>query len=463
VQNSWGEKWGARGFAVLPYEDWVVNGTDAWVVALGVPVMKLQQRQYFVAHSDGIAGTVALSGLIGPAQAKLAKVDNCWSEQDAYWHTVVTGNDGHIINRLPQVGDEKDCVAWTAYEQLLQWFKKIAGATKWRIAVYAHGGLNSETASIERIRRLGPCFSDNGVYPLFTTWKSGWQEILGNMLADGVNKLFGGKIAPSRGPGDILAEASDRALEVFVRGVLGKSMWSEMKENVTQANDRGRGIDEIATQLQRLRKQSGNKLEIHLIGHSAGSFVCGRLLSELAQRNLTAKSCTLFAPACDLKFALDHFKAAIEANQLDRAAFRIHLLSDGLEQDDTVGPYQKSLLYLVSRALDRWHKTPLLGLVSAFDGARATEEYWHSDTVKEYVKPWQQFYWQGKVPRGFADGGATAPGGTLHILNSREVSVGPKNIKSSHGCFDNSVAIVGGTIKTIVGGELKQPITNLDY
>ena len=30
VQNSWGPKWGTKGFAILPYEDWVARGTDAW-------------------------------------------------------------------------------------------------------------------------------------------------------------------------------------------------------------------------------------------------------------------------------------------------------------------------------------------------------------------------------------------------------------------------------------------------
>ena len=38
VQNSWGTRWGASGFAVLPYDDWVVNATDAWACGLGVPV-----------------------------------------------------------------------------------------------------------------------------------------------------------------------------------------------------------------------------------------------------------------------------------------------------------------------------------------------------------------------------------------------------------------------------------------
>jgi hypothetical protein len=142
---------------------------------------------------------------------------------------------------------------------------------------------------------------------------------------------------------------------------------------------------------------------------------------------------------------------------------RIHVLADRVERDDAVGPYQKSFLYLVSRALERWHKTPLLGLVNAFDGARATEEYWHSDTIKDSVKPWQQFFWQGKVPHGFADEGSAAPGDTLRILTASEISCGPKNIKSTHGCFDNSVEIISGTIESILGGELQRPIASLDY
>jgi hypothetical protein len=460
VQNSWGEKWGARGFAVLPYEDWVVNGTDAWVVGLGAPVQRLQQRQYFVKHSDGIAGHIARSGMIGPAQAKLKDSIDLWSEQNAYWHSVVTGNDGHIINRLPQVQDERDNVAWTTYEQPLKWFKEHSNGAAWRIALYAHGGLNAEASSIDRIRILGPYFSDNGVYPLFTTWKSGWQEIFANMLADGANKLFGGQIVPSRGLGDLLQEASDRALEVFVRTVLGKSMWSEMKENVAQSSEQGRGIDEIAVQLARLQKASANRLEIHLIGHSAGSFVCGRLLTELRQRKLKAHSCTLFAPACDLEFALEHFKPAIEENHLPRSKFRIYVLSDSSELNDTVGPYGKSLLYLVSRALERRHKTPLLGLVNAFDGERTTDEYWHSDTIRTWVKPWQHFFWQGKPPRGFADQGSAAPGKNLQILGA---SIGSNSVKNCHGCFDNNVEVIGETIEAIIGSELRRPVINLDY
>ncbi|MDH3973942.1 MAG: C1 family peptidase [Deltaproteobacteria bacterium] len=38
VQNSWGEKWGYKGFAKLLYDDWLAHGQDVWVGRLGVPV-----------------------------------------------------------------------------------------------------------------------------------------------------------------------------------------------------------------------------------------------------------------------------------------------------------------------------------------------------------------------------------------------------------------------------------------
>ena len=70
VQNSWGGRWGASGFAVLPYDDWIANGTDAWVMSLGAPVQNLRQRQYFVRSSAGLSSTPTSSGLIGPALAR---------------------------------------------------------------------------------------------------------------------------------------------------------------------------------------------------------------------------------------------------------------------------------------------------------------------------------------------------------------------------------------------------------
>jgi hypothetical protein len=47
VQNSWGDSWGRRGFAVLGYEDWVTNGHDAWVSVMGAPMRVTSPPQSF--------------------------------------------------------------------------------------------------------------------------------------------------------------------------------------------------------------------------------------------------------------------------------------------------------------------------------------------------------------------------------------------------------------------------------
>lgn len=460
VQNSWGEDWGAGGFALLPYEDWADNGLDAWVAGLGVPLAigganggrgtPAKSRQFFVASRSGGSGLLSSSN---DAQATAA---NTWSEEAAYWHTLVTGNDGTVLRRLPQVADGADNARFVAYEQPLARFKAQAKGSPRRLVVYAHGGLNSEADSIKRIRSLGPAFDDNGLHPLFVTWKSGWAEVIGQMLADGFRKNFPGEDEPARGLGDRIVDATDRALEALCRQLLVRAMWSEMKENVARAEYDGQGLDALATQIAALAKDAGKGFELHLVGHSAGSFVCGRLLSELAKHSVSAASCTLYAPACDLDFALTHYKAAIDSGQLPAARFDIHALSDRRELDDSVGPYRKSLLYLVSRALERWHKTPLLGMASAFDPACNSGEYWHRDALAS-VTAWQAFWWGTTAPSGFADDPAKLADGRLHLLDAAQVSNGARQIATAHGCFDNSVDIVRATIERMTGSAATTP------
>lgn len=473
VQNSWGDGWGWSGFAVLPYEDWVAHGTDAWVAALGAPVTRVAPTpggglrpaspQHFVRHGRRTAVGQLPSGSQAVGRDPLGQRPDAWTEENAYWHTLVTGNDGSVINRLPQAENESDNMRIVALEQPLEWFKSQGTSKVPRLVVYAHGGLNSEEESIARIRVLGPNFEANGIYPLFVTWKSGWAETIAAMIADAAKGVFGGALPPAKGFGHLFNEATDRALEIVSRNLLVRSMWSEMKENVARSSDPGRGVDGLADRLKDLSTAVGSKLEIHLAGHSAGSFVCGHLLSEFAGRELGAASCTLFAPACDLGFAQEHYVAAISGGRLDRDRFLLHVLADDLERDDTVGPYRKSLLYLVSRALERWHKTPLLGLATSFDPDCVSDEFWHGSVVAQ-VANWQEFFWKGSAPSaGFAKAGVDGGLGTLNVWQEGQVDTGAGNVKSTHGSFDNSITHIGGMIEAIRGGSLAKAITPLNY
>ena len=117
----------------------------------------------------------------------------------------------------------------------------------------------------------------------------------------------------------------------------------------------------------------------------------------------------------------------------------------------------------MSRALERWHKTPLLGQAIAWDPQHANEEYWHKDTLGR-VKQWQDFVWPGETrPGDFAEQGRPTPGGYLSILNARQVDCGPRKIASNHGCFDNSIEVVSHTLKSILAGELAKNLDDLDF
>ena len=54
-------------------------------------------------------------------------------------------------------------------------------------------------------------------------------------------------------------------------------------------------------------KANGHKFNLHLVGHSAGSILLGRLLPELYRWGLKVNTFTLYAPAC----TLDLFEANI--------------------------------------------------------------------------------------------------------------------------------------------------------
>jgi hypothetical protein len=473
VQNSWGERWGASGFAILPYEEWVTHGTDAWVVALGAPIAQgvrgsqkgrpLASPRHFVTGSSRAGVQIAgLPGWLG-AEDPLESKPHAWPESQAYAHTLVTGNDGAIMSSLPFVADAAGAAEYVCFRRPAE---SLAGGTDARrLVVYAHGGLNSQSDSIQRIRALAPYFQDNGIYPIFTTWQSGWRETLAQMIEDGVERVLGLDAVRARGLSAVLSEAADRAIEALAREVMVRGMWSEMKENVARGTQPGHGLEALAHWLGALRTRLGG-LEIHLVGHSAGSFVCGRLLSLLRVEGIRASTCTLYAPACDLAFAREHFQAAVDAGTLARAALRVHVLSDRREREDSVGPYRKSLLYLVSRALERRHRTPILGLASAFDPERASADHWHEATLAD-VHAWQSFFWGADAPAGFADRGRPGLGGGLEVLDRKQVSAGPRQIAAAHGCFDNAVDVVSDTIAAILGlpPGAKPPyrVKDLDY
>ena len=450
VQNSWGLRWGNCGFGVLPYEEWVRYGTDAWVAALGVPAAAAKISAVPVRSKEKVV--IARAGAITftstrPAPPKVRKEVARWSAEDAYRHTVVLGNDGGVINRIVTHPGGEAAVQDVACDAPHAFMK--AGAKPKRLVIYAHGGLNSEDASIERIQTLAPYFRANGIYPLFLTWRTGPTETLSAILEDELKKIP----RPEGDIGDVFervketaAEVLDRTVEVLARPA-AKPIWSQMKQNAAASVEAGRGCMLLADALASLQAQLP-QLEIHLVGHSAGSIILGHLLDLLPARNLAVSSCHLYAPACTVRFALDHYAPAIDNKVLPRKRLHIHLLSDANEICDSVGPYRKSLLYLVSRALEGCHKMPILGLEQAFEPKWNPK--WH-DSEQTTLRSWQKF-WQGL-------------GMNLDVVTDKQVSTGPlgRRIQAVHGSFDNDATAIETTMRRITGERPVFPIEWLDY
>lgn len=469
LQNSWGPQWGLSGFALLSYDDWLANGSDAWVAVMGAPIRKSVPMSFISgelseAERDGMRGR---TGAAQGATARNGQTNEQWSTQQAYLHSVVMGNDGKVVNRLVAQPDGPAAIRHVVVERALEFFEKQGG--KPIIALYAHGGLNSEKASLKRIQAMGHYFEANGIYPVFFSWRTGLLESLGGILEDAAKRLF----PHSKGikelidsASDYVADALDRTIEVAAENLGVKAIWSQMKQNAEAASQRGngdRGVFLTTLALAEL-KQAVPEVSIHLVGHSAGSILLGHMLDDFPRNKLQVSSCTLYAAACSIAFAQRHYRRAIERNGvLALEDLHLDLLDDRRELDDSVGPYRKSLLYLVSRALETAHKTPLLGLANAFDADKAKRggdyNHWHPSTLGELQK-WQAFWGDRELHLITTDQVPTRARWKKGAIEGKP----ERFIDAAHGAFDNDVSVVSRTLKRIADkAVLDKPVSDLDY
>jgi hypothetical protein len=453
VQNSWGPGWGFHGFAVMSYPDWVLHGGDAWVAAMGAPMLGAASER--TRSSESLRDRQAAPGIaIVPLAAALAgnPAAQPWSESRAYEHSVVLGNNGEPQNRFISAPNAAAAVRMSAYELPLAWLKDQPQP---RIALYAHGGLNDEAASVKRIRVLAPYFLANNIYPLFITWRTGVLESIIGMLADTVDKLFGAQIVGSGW--EWVRDQADRAIEALAERALVKPIWVQIKQNAEAAAGGGSGLYQIAQHLRAL-KSAVPGLEIHLVGHSAGAILLGHLLDLCAPAAmapvLALKSASLFAPACTVNFANRHYVPADANGVLKAAALHVDLMSNERELADSVGPYGKSLLYLVSRALETVHKQPLLGMEAAWrvlDAKNQDRKIWNDSAATQAdLALWRSFSAEGAVP--------------LQVHNEKLVRTGTaagQSIALAHGSFDNDIKVIGATLTRILGAAPAVPVDNL--
>lgn len=347
IQNSWGPDWGLDGFAFLPYEDFLMHATDVWVAQMGVPV------------------TLDLwAGDRGISNAGFQRASRAIPLSEIRPYVIDVANNGELSDS----GEY-----WTTESDLERLFRetlpaRTQGWKKRRILLYLHGGLNSESASARRIVAMRDVMLDNEIYPLHIMWESDFLSSVANLFTDlftEADKLAGGGFL------EHLTEAKDRVLELTLARS-GFRLWGEMKENAQLASEHSRNkgaIQLVAQYVEMAKKQLASHdksgWELHIVGHSAGSIFAAHALPLLASLGLPLKSVQFLAPAIRIDTFKNLLLPGLKAGQTPLPS--LYILSDKLERDDSVGPYAKSLLYLVSNAFEGTREVPILGMKTCLD------------------------------------------------------------------------------------------------
>lgn len=164
--------------------------------------------------------------------------------------------------------------------------------------------------------------------------------------------------------------AEETMRELYV-SELGNWLWGNMKKKAT---DMWKHSDfegdytqwpvglYFIKKLTEYQEQTGKKLTIDLVGHSAGSIVICELIKMISAKGYDIKfrNVIFMAPAC----RTDLFKNTILKNPSIFSSFRCFTMSDEYEKKDRLSyfVYPRSLLYLISGILEDESDALILGL-----------------------------------------------------------------------------------------------------
>jgi hypothetical protein len=434
VQNSWGPDWGSEGFALLPYEDFLMHATDVWVAQLGVPVT-VDTWSIGNVDSTGISRAAENIPLdtIRPFVVDL-KNNGELSDQGEYWTTEAD------LTRLFQEEIPRRAEKWVTP----------------RLMVYLHGGLNGEKEVARRIVAFRDVFLANEIYPLHIMWESGLSESLRGILKDmfsDVDERAGAVPDWLRKLRDGLIEAKDRTFELTAARP-GSALWAEMKENARLASEHpdGRGgMQLLAKAARQAMKGAGAKVasswELHVVGHSAGSIFAASALPWFASCGVPFRSMQFMAPAITSSLFHETIGKAVQSSKCPMPT--VYALSDTGERDDQVWAYGKSLLYLVSNAFEGRRDTGIAGMQRFFGGSESDDP----KLVDAALRTMFAKKVDGRPALVVAGRAASGEEGK---------NTGNVSRSESHGGFDNDPDTLNSVIFRILGRAPTKPFTVRD-
>jgi hypothetical protein len=389
VHNSWGEEWGSGGFAVLPYEDWLRNAMDCWIVQLGVATVE----------HDEVAKAKSLR--VERSGRAIVSSNETLADHEISPFIINMENEGFLSQRgrfRTNIGDLTALLENHVSVAQDRW--GVGKRDTMDIAIYAHGGLTDEDAAAETARAWVPHLYTHKIFPIFLMWETGAVATLRNMFQDvtrGEAELtaVGGRWDRFK---ERFSEWRDARLEGLGR-LPGGRVWGEMKQNAAAlSGHEDAGVVQLFSLFTKMRAKLP-RIRLHLVGHSAGAIVHSHLGARAIRQGLNVASISLLAPAV----RVDEFDKLLGA-AIARRGIRLFIavLTDAAERnDDTCRPYGHSLLYLVSRSFEQNEETPLLGMERHLVPALASHR-------------WSLAAQQLRCPGGVWAGGSAATRATTH-------------------------------------------------
>lgn len=398
IQNSWGADWGIGGCGKVTYTDWLRNGTDVWVGRLGVPL--------------------SLEATVGARSTSTYSVAHATSELESSElrpHIISLGNNG----ALQQTGTYGNTLA-DVKQILMDDFPRITkGWQTPHLMLFAHGGLNDEASAVERTKQYRDLFLPRGIYPLCIVWHTDLLSTIQGLLSVGMQQRRPeGFLDASK---DFLLDRLDDTLEPAARAG-GLAIWDKIKANAVGASQEGGGLRQMIPLLP-------PQAPIHLVGHSAGGNLHAAFAQALAGSGRQIESCTLWAPGCTMDMFDQDLLPLVKSEAIRR--FALYTLTDKAEQDDNCGFYNKSILYLVSDALEAIPHIPLISEGEPLLG------------MAKYVSRMKNFFTAGKAEWVIAPNNAS---GTLNASQTKH-----------HGNFDDDPDTLESTIARILNTRAQKP------
>ena len=254
-------------------------------------------------------------------------------------------------------------------QHLPQAVSELPAGQKLRLLFYAHGGLVSEASGLQIANKHIDWWRRNGVYPVYFIWETGFFETIGQLLG----RAQQGSRAVTRGLADF---TTDPLLEIGARVLQGPRIWGGMKSSAEHAmdppsgnGDIGGGAHYVARKLKAFCDAHAGQLELHAVGHSAGSIFHSHFLPLAHGLGVpTFRTAHFLAPAVRVDTFRQHLLEQIGPGRAAESLTLYTMRRDFERQDNCAHVYRKSLLYLIFNALEDRRATSILGLEESLRG-----------------------------------------------------------------------------------------------